>query len=465
MTQPDFEAPRLFKQILSKVTPSLTNNKTYKGITTTPDNSSDSKLENLLTSSLNKPTYPVSFSLTSPDGALTLLTISRLILNENSAKQAINFYAVQNILGRRHTLDLHLVNYSSGDLTLRGEVRELGRSQLVSPPHYKEPHPVLISFFMHAEKADTGERHVLQSTAQSIVDVFCDQGVIGTYERLKRTTSRGQSKNSWLSLGPFFEEELKALGREDNTGTVSVESNAPFTDEDKKTFFSAWETKILDQIDESLILVRNICHDELNRVQEQEDPSNSYALEPSELEPDVVEDDSLFFSVGMRLPFGKLCAEFFSSKENRSQQTPVSLKLPVTVLSISKKELSQLTIEIYGPRNFLYLREKFTVKDHNNILAITQYGNNDEFFRNLFRALHKININSADTSTDNTNSTKSNSPATNEKLTPILSLLADYNLEAKPSNAAALIGSFWRNRILPIFSNRKQIRRSSPIEP
>ena len=456
MTQPDFEPPSLFKQILEKATPSLTTNTTHKGIPTTPDNSSDSKLEHLLTSSLNKSTYPVSFSLTSPDGALTLLTISRLILNENSAKQAINFYAVQNILGRRHTLDLHLVNYSSGDLTLRGEVRELGRSQLVSPPHNREAHPVLISFFMHAENADIGERHALQSTAQSIVDVFCDQGVIGTYERLSRATSHGQSKHSWLSLGPYFEEELKALGREEGrTAIESVESDVLFIDEEMKTFFSAWETKILDQLDESLILVRNICHDELDRVQEQEEPSNTYALESTELEPDVVQDDSPFFSVGIRLPFGTLCAEFFSSKENRSQQTLVSLKLPVNVLSISKRELSQLTIEVFGPRNFLYMREKYTVKDHNNTLAITQFGNNDELFRNLFRTLHRININSADTSVDSSNAPKSNSPAASEKLTPILSLLADYNLEAKPSNAAALIGSFWRNNILPIFSNRK----------
>jgi hypothetical protein len=432
------------------------NNSSLKTATfSSTTNAGEQNRESASGSQLTQTEYPLCFSLTSPDGAKTLLTISRPIINVADTNLSIHFYAVQNILGRRHTLDLHLVNYSSGDLTLRGEVRELGRSQLVSPPHYREPHPVLISFFMHAENADKGERHALQSTAQSIVDVFCDQGVIGTYERLSRTTSHGQSKYSWLSLGPFFEEELKALGREDRTAIESVESDVLFIDEEMKTFFSAWETKILDQLDESLILVRNICHDELDRVQEQEEPSNTYALESTELEPDVAEDDSPCFSVGIRLPFGTLCAEFFSSKENRSQQTLVSLKLPVNVLSISKRELSQLTIEVFGPRNFLFMREKYTVKDHNNTLAITQFGNNDELFRNLFRTLHRININSADTSVDSSNAPKSNSPAASEKLTPILSLLADYNLEAKPSNAAALIGSFWRNRILPIFSNRK----------
>jgi hypothetical protein len=90
--------------------------------------------------------------------------------------------------------------------------------------------------------------------------------------------------------------------------------------------------------------------------------------------------------------------------------------------------LANLVLEVRAPRNNLFFREKYRIKDTNNALAIDGFINNGELFRNLFRELHAVNHSGFES---------------NRKTAHILELFQVYGLVAKPHGLLTRLSRAW----------------------
>lgn len=368
---------------------------------------------------------PICQLFISPDGYPTLTRISQEI---SDTIEATHFYGTQNTFGTRHTLDYYLITLADGGLRLHGEVRELGRGGLPLGPQLAEDFPVLIEFSLAAPASNYGNRDALIRTAWQLLEVFSDYGLRGLEEILSETSRRLTRAEKSIAYGPIYLDYLNH-----DQQCQDLERHAQEEERELPELFSTLPKRIVDiifTIDKSLESVRDICNEQ--RARHDPDPiSDLESLISSEgFKAREIRALNAMYAQRFDLNLGKLHAAFFTHPHETSEVS-ISLTIDIGMAAVylrkAQKEpaLSQLTIEITSPQRFLGLRERYSVVDRDNIMTISSSGNNSEFFRNLFHALHQTNL------SDNPNHL------------PITEILREYGLKIRPHNLPAIARNIW----------------------
>lgn len=387
---------------------------------------SSSTLPAVPTQELARQEQPTMVTLRSSQGAKTHLSIERLEPNSSRVAELSRFCAVQNTdEGARHTLEYDFIVTQAGQLSIEGKVFELGATSKLPNTTVSFTKTLLMEFFLSTDQEELKDATRVRQAAFKLCEAFADEGCLGLDTCVDEVIASSTSNLDWKLYGERMGQDVEvAIGGEDNDERHGERAGSLH-------HFTAVESEYLERIYEALLVIDDLSIEQYQALYNQGVVTNSTVSLQNELKPaDAEEESSTRIKQGAlsrATPFSRVWLNLFSPHVEPSDSVVVSLQLPFSRVPKSAS-LSNLVIEVRTPRSKLFFREKYRVKDSNNVLAIDRYSNNDDFFRNLFRELHAVNHSEFEDA---------------RKTAHILELLAAYDLVAKPHGMLTRLSRAW----------------------
>jgi hypothetical protein len=367
-----------------------------------------------------KSSDPVLAQFFSPDGEPTFLSVRRVTELPEGIQDQVEFRADHNYGSERHTLSYALVTHDTGQMVLHGTVRALGISPLVTGPCAPDECHCLLSFEIKSHGSG-GNPLILARSASKLTEVFADHGVHGADEYLQEIARSVGNSCAYVERSARFEMLSGELANQEETVEGQKDTSGSVT-----RLLSQEQLEKLNRVQDALHRLDDLSQQVFGS--EGEGPAftkpTGFSLEGEEdelIERRVFENVSVNFSV----PSLRLWADFTPPNRKPAESVLLSLRLPPVWLQPSS-DMSCLKIQVLGPKNRLGLRERYTIRDVENVLEITDFSVNDEAFRNLFITLHRVNT--AEDKKD-------------REVDPLLDVLEHYGLRAQPASVLAYMRS------------------------
>jgi hypothetical protein len=212
-------------------------------------------------------------------------------------------------------------------------------------------------------------------------------------------------------------------------GEVSIEGTASDqVDENKRPnrLLSEDQLTKLDRVQSALLPLDDLSYQIFTSAYEAHSftEASDFSSEPDE--DGAVEQQGLeTITFGFNYLSLRAWAHFTSPDCSSTDSVLFSLRLPPIWFS-SSDDMSCLKLQVLGPRNRFGLRERYTVADVDNVLAVADFSFNNEAFRNIFLTLHCIN----------------QAPHKGDReVEPLLDVLDHYGLRARPASLTAIFAS------------------------
>jgi hypothetical protein len=363
---------------------------------------------------------PSFFQLKSASGEPTVVSVRHEPCREGCGGEQLHVSARHNLTGARHELEYLVVTAQNGDRFLKGTVSETGRLPMVPGSYAPESPRILIRFDLIAHHAARGEALWLLRDAWSLVEAFVDRGVWGVDQKLTESAHLIGRLQAHVYRSRRFKKDL-AEKTEHIEPTPQI-----FFDDDLSDYYTreAPHYEVYEDIRDAIRLLGALSIDELYLQ------TGAAMFERLEAKESLNDDNEQEYASlpGVRIKerwFSRaIQADFFTPVDEAASGLVLRLVTPFTRRDQAAK-LDKLRLEILGSKGMFGLRERFCVKNCNDILAVTEFSYNDELFRNLFRTLHRANC-----------ATISN----DAKIQTVLDLLGQYDLEPRVGNPQALLG-------------------------
>ncbi len=370
-------------------------------------------------SSDEDPLEPFLAQFLSSDGEPTLLSIRRTVDLPNGVTDQVEFSAVHNCGSDRHILSYVLATHETGQKVLHGYAREVGCGPLVSGPYNRDESPRLFSFEIKSH-GNGGDAAILARSAHKLAEVFSDHGAWGADEYLHEIASTVGSSCAFVLRSPKFEKFLGDASQE-NSFSEQLDGAKP-----KYRLLSEDQLSKLDRVQSALLPLDDLSYQIFTSVREIKSFTEPSDFSLEEDEDGTVERKELeTVKLGMNYLSLRAWVHFTSPDRECADSVLFSLRLP-PVWFMPSADMSSLKIQVMGPRNRFGLRERYTVKDAENVLEVGDYSINDEAFRNIFLTLHRIN----------------EVPHKGDReVEPLLDVLAHYGLHARPASLLAVVAS------------------------
>jgi hypothetical protein len=365
-------------------------------------------------------------TLQSSQGAKTHLSIERLEPNSPRITGLSRFCAVQNTdEGARHTLEYDFIETEAGQLSIEGKVFELGAASKLPNTTVSFTKTLLMEFFLSTDQEELGDATRVRQAAFKLCEAFADEGCLGLDTCVDDAIASSTSNLDWKLYGERIEQDVEvAIGGEDNDERHGERAG-------NLHHFTPVESEYLERIYEALLAIDDLSIEQYQALYNQGVVTNSTISLQDDLKPADAEEESPTHlkhgALSRATPFSRVWLNLFSPHVEPSDSVVVSLQLPFSRVPKSTS-LSNLVIEVRTPRGKLFFREKYRVKDSDNVLAIDSYSSNEEFFRNLFRELHAVNHSGFESG---------------RKTAHVLELLQAYGLVAKPHGLLTRLSRAW----------------------
>lgn len=363
---------------------------------------------------LDRKADPSVTTLISRDGARTCLSIERVQNPPFSVKEETRFCAVHNTAdGARHTLRYSFQESIGGDITITGDISELGAQSVVPNVAVCFVNTMILEFGLNASSDSTRQLVRLRQAAFHLAECFTDDGYEGVERYLKDNQALPKGDRDWLLYGKRLQQDSidNADGEQRGDALVDPKGRNALTSE---------ELAILTRVCEALEAIETLSLEQYEFLRNQEVELGMRGDVGSFLSDEHLDEPRWkltgFSEVSKKIPFGRRWVSFVTPEVPRNASVIFSLQLPFAGAPESD-DLRGLLIEVQGPKMLGLFRETFRMVDIDNTMGISHYGNNAEFFRNLFRELHAVN----------------RSDLENEsKIIHVLDLLYAYGIEMKP---------------------------------
>lgn len=396
----------------------------------TPHRSSPESLDEfqlLSSSSIDRKADPCVTTLISREGARTCLSIERNQNPPTNVKEETLFCAVHNTAdGARHTLQYKFQESISGDTTIRGEISELGAQSIVPNTAVSFVNTMIVDFGLFASNDSMRQLVHLRQAAFHLAECFTEDGYEGVVRYLKDDKVMLKSDRNWLLYGKRLQpDRADAVDTEDFEDTII----------DRKVWQSLTSAELanLERICEALEAIETLSHEQYEFLRNQEVElgirNDASSLSNNENLDEYRQKLKGFSEGSKKIPFCRHWISFVTPDVQRGSSVIFSLQLPFVGFPESD-DLRGLLIEVQGPKTLGLFRETYRMVDSGNTMAISRYGNNAEFFRNLFRELHAVNRSSIENES---------------KTAHVLDLLEAYGIDVKPYGVFTRLKHMWSN--------------------
>ncbi len=370
---------------------------------------------------------PSLTTLISRDGARTCLSIERVQHPPFSIKEETRFCAVHNTAdGARHTLRYSFQESIGGDITITGDISELGAQSIVPNVAVSFVNTMVLEFGLFASNDSTRQLVRLRQAAFHLAECFTEDGYEGVEHYLKDNKALPKGDRDWLLYGKRLNSDSfdEAGGEQYEDVFIGQKNRQPLT---------PVEAASLERIYEAIEGIETLSCEQYEFLRNQR------------LELGIPDDTSIptsdgnideyrrvlkqFSGVSKKVPFGRHWVSFFTPGIQRGSSVIFSVQLPFSSPP-KTSDLGGLLIEVQSPKMLGFFRQTYRMVDTANTMQISHYGNNPDFFRNLFRELHGVNTSSSE----------------NERKTIyVLDVLAAYGILMEPYGVFTRLNHMRRN--------------------
>ena len=368
---------------------------------------------------------PRMLTLQNAQGAKTHVSIERLAAAPGM-RNVDSFCAVQNTPdGTRHTLEYEFTETDTGQLSIEGKLFELGAMSRLPNTTVSFTKTLLMDFYLSSDGKEPQEAARIRQAVFGLSEAFTEDGCYGVDDYVRQSISSSKSHVDWKLYG-------ERMRREQDAAVGDEPHDERFGEiPDSRRSFTPEQVEYLDRIYDALLAIDDLSVEQYQSLYSQGvviDPRADFKEELRGASSEHESSTNLWHGALSRsLPFSRVWLNLFSPHIEQSNSVLVAIQLPFSRAPKSAS-LKNLVIEVRGPRNKMFFREKYRVKDSENVLAIDRYTNNDEFFRNLFRELHAVNHSAFEDE---------------RKTAHILELLEIYGLTVKPHGFLTRLSRAW----------------------